>query len=406
MLAMRMLLLMLVSAFSLSANPFHEAEQSFLAELNSMSGIELAGGPFHAGEQHHFEGESGYFILAPALHIPNLDQRLSIQTKKIDLAPATSRPRNSTNELPVVASTCAVDPTLSASDRAEIHRLLAEHGFAGHRDEVTAVDLDLVQVRPVMHLAILKIAASPATNKNNTTAIALLGVQTWQGIPLYRATFDRTRGDFELDTLRESFIPKRHYEVPQRPPLLTPQTFFAERGLSAREWTKLLRNFSALDLPAVEILEVTLSEKTVTLYADRERSLLPRFWVKLEREPPSGSQPTANRNRGEWKISQAVDFRAEFPRPGPWWTFLPLLPAPATPPRDFPDSGIPTTTRREITTLVSRLRGIGQLSSLTSTNNHQTIRARTTHEPWRGYDLQFTRLQNTWRLSSVTEWTQ
>jgi hypothetical protein len=405
MLTPRMLLVLLFSAFSLSANPFDEAEQAFLAELNSMSGIELAGGPFHAGEQHHFEGESGYFILAPAVSIPTLDQRLSIQTKRIDPTGSASRPRNSTNELPVVASTYQLDPTLSPSDRAEIHQVLAEHGFGGRREEVTVVDLSLVQVRPVIHLPILKVAARRVANGDLTTeAIVLLEAQTWQGIPLYRASFDRTRGDFQLETFRESFIPKPRYEVPLRPPLFAPQTFFAERGLTEKEWAKVLRNFGAIDLPAVEILEGTLSEKTVTLYADSEQPILPRFWVKLETEPASKKHPTANLDRGGWKITQAVEFRAEFPRPGPWWTFLPLLPLPTTPSRDFPNSEIPQPTRREITTLVSRLRGIGQLTSLTSTNSHEIIHARTTHDHWRGYHLEFTRLQNTWRFTSVTEW--
>ena len=250
--------------------------------------------------------------------------------------------------------------------------------------------------------------AEENTNNGSPTrrAIVLLGTQTWQGIPLYRASFDRTRGDFKLETLRESFISKRRYEIPLRSTLLAPQTFFAQRGLSEGEWAKVLHNFGAIDLPAVEILEATLSEKTVTLYADTERPILPRFWIKLESEPASKSQQPTNVNHGAWKITQAVEFRAEFPRPGPWWTFLPLLPQPTTPPRDFPNSEIPLATRREITTLIARLRGIGQLTALTSTNSNKTIQVRTTHDHWRGYDLQFTRLQNTWRLTSVTEWTQ
>jgi len=409
MLILRTTIVLLAGAISLLANPFHEAEQSFLSELNSMPGIELAGGPFHAGEQHHFEGESGYFILAPEIPIPTLDQRLSIQTRKIDLSATLSPPSNSTNILPVVASAYPLDPTLSASDRHEIHRLLAQHGFALSRDEVTALDPNTIQLRPVLHLPILKISATslPTNHSSLTTLFVLLGSQTWQGIPLYRASFDRTRGDFDLETLRESFIPKQRFEVPLRPPLLTAQTFFAERGLTANEWKKILRNFSTIDLSAVEILDATLSERRLTLYADNERPILPQYWVKLEKKPAPNDQPAAKLNNSGWTVSEAVEFRAEFPRPGPWWTFLPLLPAPTTPPPTlFPNSDIPAATRREITTLIARLRGIGQLTTLTSTNNHGTILARTTHDHWRGYHLEFTRLQNTWRFTSVTEWTE
>src|SRR5688500_15112592 len=137
---LRIIVLLLAGALSLSANPFHEAEQSFLAELNSMPGIELVGGPFHAGEEHHFEGESGYFILAPALAIPTLDQRLSIQTKKIDLTPITI---SLANTFPI-ATPPYVASSLAPSDRRQIYTLLAQHGFGSHRDEITILDQNTI----------------------------------------------------------------------------------------------------------------------------------------------------------------------------------------------------------------------------------------------------------------------
>jgi hypothetical protein len=377
---LRILLGLIAGAFSILANPFHEGERSFLQELNSMAGIELAGGPFHVGEQHHFEGEFGYFILTPAIVIPSIDQRLSVQTKFL-------RPTIRSNILPFATSPYTREHSLTPADRREIHTLLAGHGFALRRDEITVMDLNTIQVRPVAHLPLLKIAASTPN-----TAIALLGAQSWQGIPLYRASFDRTRGDYELETLRENFVPHRRHELPIRPPILSPQTFFAEPGIARDDWTKLLRNFASIDLPALEILETTMSDRLVTVYADSHQPVLPQFWAKLEKAD------------AHWKLTQAIEFRAEFPRPGAWWTFLPLLPE--TPAADlFPSSSVPLSTRREITSIVTRLRGIGHITSLANTENNSTIRVRTTHDKWRGYLLDFTRIQNTWRFSSVSEWT-
>ena len=384
---LRFLSIVFAGAFALLAddNPFLEAEQSFLHQLNSMSGIELAGGPFQVGEQHHFHGESGYFILAPAIPIPTIDQRLSIQTRIIHTSPRT-------NSLPIASSPYETD--LPTSDHRQIHSLLAQHGFALRRDEITI--LDTIQFRPVSHLPILKILPAESDPNSQRSApqhcFVLLGAQSWHGIPLYRVSFDRIRGDFELDTLRENFVPRRRHELPLRPPILSSQTFFAEPGLAAADWTKLLRNFATIDLPALEILDATLSDRTVTLYADTAKPILPQQWVKLEKQ------------NGQWQIIQAVEFRAEFPRPGAWWTFLPLLPESQTPTPDlFPDSDIPLHTRREITTLVQRLRGVGRITSLAANDN--AIRVRTTHDHWRGYDLEFTRLQDTWRFTSVREWT-
>ena len=175
--------------------------------------------------------------------------------------------------------------------------------------------------------------------------------------------------------------------------MLAPQTFFAEPGLNRDDWRKVLRNFAAIELPVLEILEATISDRLVNIYADRAKPVLPQQWVKLEKRG------------GRWQIVQAVEFRAEFPRPGTFWTFLPLLPKPVTPlSNPFPESEIPSATRNELTTLVARLRGVGQLTTLTTTNN--TILARTAHDPWRGYNLTFARLDNRWRLTSVNEWTE
>ena len=54
--------------------------------------------------------------------------------------------------------------------------------------------------------------------------------------------------------------------------------------------------------------------------------------------------------------------------------------------------------------LSERLRAVGQITFLAAGNN--AIRVRTTHDHWRGYHLEFTRLQNTWRFNSVSEWTE
>lgn len=375
-------------------SPFAEAEESFLQELNSIAGIELGGGPFHASEQHHFEGESGYFVLSPAVPLPTLDQRLTVQTRAAHTAET-----HSTNTLPIVTSPYTHDDSISAADRQQIHTLLAEHRFAVRRDEITAFDLNTIQLRTVSHLAILKIvpascrSSSAHSRATNHCVFVLLGSQPWQGIPLYRATFDRIRGDFELESLRVNFISRSRYEVPRRHPFLAAQTFFAEPGLNRADWAKLLRNFALLDLPAVEIVEAAYSDRHVNLYADTDKPILPQQWVKLEKQS------------GRWTVVQAVEFRAEFPRPGAWWTFLPLLPSPTTPPPDlFPDSEIPSSTRRELITLVSRLRGVGQIIYLASKND--TTLVRTAHDDWRGYDLEFTQIQNSWRFTSVTEWTK
>ncbi|MGZ8900497.1 MAG: hypothetical protein ACXW3Z_10420, partial [Limisphaerales bacterium] len=186
-------------------------------------------------------------------------------------------------------------------------------------------------------------------------------------------------------------VPRRRHEVAFREPLLTPQTFFAEPGLGRGDWIKLLRNFSSMDLPALQILEGTISDRLVTLYADIERPVLPQFWVKLEKV------------NAHWQLSQAIEFRAEFPRPGPWWTFLPLLPENAQT-DNFPDSFVPLAVRREITLIVTRLRGVGRIASIEMAEINSSIRVRTLHEDWRGYHLDFRRIDNAWRFTSVTEW--
>ena len=378
---LRTLLSLIAAAFSAAANPFEEAARTFLQELNSMDGIELGGGPFRAGEQHHFEGEFGYFVLAPGLPIPSIDQRLSVQMKVVH---ATVR----SNAFPVESWNYSRVASLEGADRRKIEELLAEHGFGIRRDEITALDLNAVQLRSVIHLPLLKMIAP-----TRTTAMALLGAQSWQGIPLYRLAYDRTRGEFELESFRESFFPRRRHEVTVREPILSAQTFFAEPGLNHTNWIKLLRNFSAIDLPGIQIVEATVSDRLVTLYADIQLPVLPQFWVKLEK---AGSN---------WKLAQAVEFRAEFPRPGAWWTFLPLLPEKVGKPI-HPVSAVPASALSEVESIVSRLRGVGQITSLASIDDDSAVRVRTTHDQWRGFDLKFRRQQNSWRFTSVVEWTE
>jgi hypothetical protein len=383
------------NSVSVAASPFLEAEQSFLRELNSTSGIELAGGPFTAGEQHQFGGESGYFVLAPSVSIPTLDQRLSIQTRRIHL----SSPPPFTNSLPIVAPGASGDEMFTAADRREIFTVLASHGFAKMRDEITAVDFSTVQIRPVLHLPFLKLSAFlPATksadaNSQPAIAIALLGAQPWQGIPLYRASFNRHDESFAPRQLAENTAIRPAPQLSIRPPILAPQTFFAPAGLAPADWRKLLRNLATIDLPAVEILDANVSEGTVTLDLDSERPNIPQQWVKFEKRG------------GRWQILQAVEFRAEFPRPGAWWTFLPLLPSPQTPTPDrFPASSIPQPVRREIISIVSRLRGAGSIIQVDSTDSGSTVFVRTASDLSSGYILVFARQEGAWRFSSVTPW--
>ena len=382
---LRLIMLLLAGALAVAANPFAEAESAFLAELNSMEGIALFGGPFHSSEQHHFEGESGYFVLAPDVILPTLDQRLSVQTRIIESFATAS------NTLPIAASPHARSGPLTTEDRRDIHIVLAQNGFGARRDEITLFDDGAVQSRPVQHLALLK-----TSSIDSNTCMALLGAQPWQGVPLYRASFDRTRGDFELETLRVSFVPRRRHELPGREPIFNPQTFFAEAALAPSDWSKLLRHFSRLDLPAVQILEATATERLITLYADIQRPVLPQYWIKLKKED------------ARWQVTRAVEFRAEFPRPGTWWTFLPLLPeSPASvSSRQFASSAISTGDQKEVTAILHRLRGAGKPATFAVLPHSSTLRVRTTHDPWRGYHLDFARLQNSWRITSVSEWTE
>ena len=126
---------------------------------------------------------------------------------------------------------------------------------------------------------------------------------------------------------------------------------------------------------------------------DSERPNIPQLWVKFEKRG------------GRWQILQAVEFRAEFPRPGAWWTFLPLLPSPQTPTPDrFPASSIPQPVRREIISIVSRLRGAGSIIQVDSTDSGSTIFVRTASDLSSGYILVFARQEGAWRFSSVTPW--
>ncbi|HEX7859509.1 MAG TPA: hypothetical protein VF773_04235 [Verrucomicrobiae bacterium] len=361
-------------------NPFAEAQQSFVNALNSMDGIELAGGPFRIAEEHAFEGESGYFVLGPKHLIPRLDQRLSVQARKITL-------NSRTNSLAIAASAYATDGNARGADRRSIHATLVRQGFANERDEITVFDLGMIQIRRVAHLPILKIEIS----NEGESAIVLLGAQTWQGIPLYRVLFDRIRGEFELDTVRESFVTRRRHEVALRAPSIAPQTFFAEPGLQKADWATLLQNFAVVDLPASQILEATMSERLVTLYVDSERPILPQQWVMLEKLD------------GSWQIAKAVEFRAEFPRPGAWWTFLPLLPETAGGSRGF-QTGSDIPESRQVAEIVPRLRGVGRLNALRLVGKN--VRVRTIHDEWRGYDLEFAQVGGRWRLNMVSEWTQ
>jgi hypothetical protein len=393
---LRYLTLLLAGIVSLSANPFLEAEHSFLQQLNAISGIELGGGPFHTSEHHHFDGESGYFALTPAVPIPTLDQRLTVQTRKIELL----RKSIPTNSPPIATHPYAHDHSLARADRDEIFTTLAHYGFALSRDEITALDINTVQIRPVLHLPVLKLTAFSRTNSAGTntykhtntphlTAEVLLGAQPWLGMPWYRLSFHH-RQDLDLRLLQNGPASLYGSEIPRRHPFLPPQSFFAEPGLPPEAWQKVLQNFSAIQLPPAEIIEATISDLSVTLSLDSDRPPLPQQWVKLEKK------------NDRWVILQAVEFRAEFPRPAVWWSFLPLLPPAASASQiDFPDSQIPADIRLSITSLVSRLRGVGKIVAIDSTDNHQTILVRTSYLPKHSYKLLFTRHDDRWRFFSV-----
>ena len=390
---LRRLIILLAGILSLSANPFLEAEQSFLQQLNAISGIELGGGPFHTSEHHHFEGESGYFVLGPAVTVPTLDQRLTVQTKKLEVLSKST----STNPPPIAAPLYSHDRSFSTGERDAIFATLAQYGFASMRDEITAFDINSIQIRPVLHLPIVKLSASPSPGTNvfdartnsPPTAEVLLGAQQWLGMPWYRLYFNHRQG-LNLQTLQNGPISRYATEVPRRQPFLPPQSFFAEPGLLREHWQRVLQNFAVLDLPPAEIIEANDSDLSVTLSLDTDRPSLPHQWVKLQKQS------------GYWKIIHAVEFRAEFPRPAVWWTFLPLLPETQSSTKNlFPASDIPLETRRSITSLVSRLRGVGEIVELDSTDRHQTILVRTSYLPKHSYKLLFTREQNSLRLFSV-----
>jgi hypothetical protein len=208
-------------------------------------------------------------------------------------------------------------------------------------------------------------------------------------MPLFRLSFDH-RDDFNLGRLRSGPIARLGREMPRRLPLLTPQTFFAEPGLGRADWRKILNNLAAIEIPSAEIIEASLSDTSVTLSLDIERPSLPQQWVKLEKKDR------------RWTITQAVEFRAEFPRPAVWWSFLPLLPATDSSARNpFPNSKLPAGIRDSITSLVSRLRGVGEIVELDSTDRNQTILVHTSYLPTHSYKLLFTREQGNWRLFSV-----
>lgn len=365
------------------ADPLIQAEEAFVAEINRMAGIELVGGPFRSGERSNF-GETGFFVIAPATQISTLEQRLSVQTRFSD------RTEQSLPNFPIAPSSYTAPADLSGSDRRSIHEALAKFGYGAKRDEVTLFADGSVQTRPVYHLPLIKL-----TQVDSNRCIALLGAQTWQGIPLYRASFDRIRGQFDLEILRENFVPKRSHELSQRPfPIYSPQTFFADPGLNRADWSKVLEKFARFDLPPVQIIDALGSDSVVTLRADVQLPVLPQSWVLLHREA------------SQWKLRQAVDLRSEFPRPSPWWTFLPLLAETGFQDRyETSTATVPRTHRIAIGQIVQRLRGVGQISSFAALPK-ESIRVTTTHNGWRGYHLDFASIQNQWRLTGMTEWTE
>jgi hypothetical protein len=252
-----------------------------------------------------------------------------------------------------------------------------------------------VHIRPVELLPILKLTR-PAPD----TIIALTSYDAWFGGPLYRAAFSRGNS-FPVESVCEGFAKYQTPEIPlRRLPVCSPQTFFAEPGIKADEWTKLLRTFSTLNLKSCQILGAACTERMVYLQADERGSILPNRWITLKRAEPK---------ENSWKVDSAIEYRADFQRPGIWWSFLPLLA-----PTDFLDRWAFSSTdvtqeeRLALGPIVQRLRGVGQIANFSAVTDSstRTIRIQTTHAGRGEYNLDFANLKGTWRLVAVSESTQ
>lgn len=365
--------------------PLRAAEAQFLQQLNSMEGIEIVGGPFRAGEHYSFGGDSGYFVLAPETPVPGLDQRLSVQTKRLEITVRTNLP------LPIAASPPAWDIDLSAERRRALLGSLAAAGFAEEKDEVTLFDDGSVQARRVNHLPLVSVRLIDEEQLG-----VLLGAQLWQGIPLVKAGFDRTRGNFDITRLLEGFVPRQPHEFQYRAVPMTPaQTFFAEPGLPPQDWEKLLARLSRLDQIPTQIIAAQVLDKIVTLSLDYRQPPLPSICVALKH------------NTATYQVDWAVEIRAEFPRPAIWWSFFPMLERPAAGAiagaAEKLGGALQINEARLLASIILRLRGVGAPVSLAWDGQLATVK--TAHNGWRGYDLTFRKVANQWRLAAVTQWT-
>jgi hypothetical protein len=75
---------------------------------------------------------------------------------------------------------------------------------------------------------------------------------------------------------------------------------------------------------------------------------------------------------------------------------------------DSATPGVTIVERRELGLIVQRLRGGGEISrfAAATVGRLRAVRVRTSHNGWRGYDLNFIRAAGGWRLSEFSEWSE
>jgi hypothetical protein len=386
------LLILLLAAPGLSprgADPRRIAESEFLRQINSMDGIETSGGPFKAGEHHDFGEESGYFIVAPEIARPELNQQVTVQTRVLE---GPLKPGPHLDKVTLASRPFPAELALPVEARINLLRALAAQGLGEPKDEVTIFDTPSVSTRPVLFLPIIAIHSS---SNGCASGTVLLGSQSWGGIPLIKVSYSRARGGFDLNWFGEGYATRPSSELKFRAmPLIAPQTFYADPGLAARDWQKLLLEFGRLEELPAEIVDAQVSDDYVTLAADYQEAQLPAFCA--------GVRMNGTRCTVEW----LVELRAEFPRPAHWWSFFPL--------REKPASAEVTATseaacktgsledRLALTELLLRLRGIDTPLSLVIAGN--SAQAKTSATKHFGYNLHFEKVSGTWRLGSVAEW--
>ncbi len=364
--------------------PLLTAEHQFLQQLNSLDGIELVGGPFKVSERYSFGGDAGYFVVLPSVVISGLDQRLTVQTKRLEPIVETLP------DVPLGTTSFPSDVYLSRSRRENLLRNLARLGFGSIKDEITVLDNGTIRARQVHYLPIVTVRSVEEQH-----LAVLLGAQPWQGIPVVKASFDRVRGNFDLERVREGFVPRLPHEIEYRAvPFLPLQTFYSDAELRREDWEKLIGQFSRLGRLPDQIIGAQLSDKNVTLSLDYRSPALPSACVGLREVSDSG------------EVDWSIELRAEFPRPASWWSFLPLLERPSGPvvaqAAESFKAELRPEEKRALADIALRLRGVGTPISLKSEGG--AVWMKTAFGGWRGYELTFRKIDGQWRLAAFAEW--